>query len=374
MRTISFQERLLKTTPHLYVTPLLIAANAGVFAVMVILGAGVLESNSWLYVDWGANYGPLTASGQWWRLLTYAFLHFGIVHLALNMWVLFEVGRLVERLYGAEFLALIYLGAAITGGFASVIWHGEPRISVGASGAIFGVYGALLAYLLSRGHTLPRTIIRNLSLIALVFVGISIAYGLSQQGIDNAAHAGGWAGGFALGLISARPLDMQARRRNSRIRLLAGVVGLAVLSLTLANRIPKPDYDVHQELAFQVAVDWFRDQEEAANTSFNSLVGQAKGGQLKAEEFTERLESQPLAHWQAVYQRLAAITLTRGSPSFDAYRLLLEFSKTRRDALLALIGGLREHDARRMQQFHALQERSEEILEEMHQLAGDAGQ
>lgn len=366
MPSPSFQEQLRETTPRLYVTPLLIGVNVAVFAVIGYWGAGLFEADGWLYVKWGANYGPLTASGQWQRLLTHAFLHFGIVHLALNMWVLFEVGRLVERLYGPVFFALIYLGAAITGGFASLLWHEHPHISVGASGAIFGVYGALLAYLLIRGDTLPRAVIKHLALIALVFVGVSMAYGLLQSGIDNAAHIGGLAGGCALGLICARPLGAAVRRRRDPVRLLLGLAGLSVLSVILASLTPKPVYDVARELDFNITVDWFRDQERAANTTFNHWVRQAKSGKLEAIDFARQLERQPLAYWQAIYQRLQPIDLTRGSPSYVSYRLLLEFSKARRDALLALIDGLRHNDSQRLQQFHALQRRAEDILDEIN--------
>ncbi len=100
-------------------------------------------------LNWGANWGPLTTAGEWWRILTACFLHFGIVHLLCNMYALLLAGLLAERLFGNWFYLAIYIGTGLASSLTSLWWHPE-LICAGASGAIFGVYGALLGYLVNQ--------------------------------------------------------------------------------------------------------------------------------------------------------------------------------------------------------------------------------
>ena len=121
---------------------------------MLFAGADLVNPNSAVHIRFGSNFGPLTWTGQEWRLLTSAFLHFGIIHIALNMYALYQGGALVERLFGSTRFAVIYLLSALSGSVASGWW--DPlRNSAGASGAIFGVYGALLAFLAVRRADIP---------------------------------------------------------------------------------------------------------------------------------------------------------------------------------------------------------------------------
>ena len=107
-----------------------------------------------MHLRFGSNFGPLTWTGQPWRLLTSAFIHFGVIHLAFNMYALYRGGVLTERLYGSARFAVIYLLSAIAGSVVSGWW--DPlRNSAGASGAIFGVYGALLVFFAMRRADIP---------------------------------------------------------------------------------------------------------------------------------------------------------------------------------------------------------------------------
>ncbi|MEM7482215.1 MAG: rhomboid family intramembrane serine protease [Acidobacteriota bacterium] len=150
----------------------------------------------------GANFGPLVAEGQLWRLFTSMFLHGGILHLAVNAWALYQLGALVEIWMGKGRLALVYLATGLAGSLASVLWNlfgqAEPRPSVGASGAIFGLLGTLIAFLVRRRDRLrpeAKSLLLNLSFWA----AINIFFGLNVDVIDNAAHMGGMITGFAIG-------------------------------------------------------------------------------------------------------------------------------------------------------------------------------
>ncbi len=152
-------------------------------------------------VDFGAMFGPLIANGEYWRLFTAMFLHSGIAHLAFNGFGLFIFGQLVEKSYGHVWFLTIYVLAGLAGSVASYLLN-SVAIGAGASGAIFGVMGALAAFFVAQRDTFGGLARRNLTGI-LVLAGINLAYGLSTPGIDNWAHMGGFAAGFLLGLALA---------------------------------------------------------------------------------------------------------------------------------------------------------------------------
>jgi rhomboid protease GluP len=182
---------MLRRTP---VTVLLLAA-IGIGYVLQLLYGDPLTSA-------GANYGPSIREGQYWRLVTSMFLHGGIVHLALNAWALFQLGSLFELLVGSSRMLLVYFASGIAGSLASAMFTQEP--SVGASGAIFGLLGALIAFLLRRRGALTpqgKSILTQLVLWAV----INVFFGFSTPGIDNSAHLGGCAIGLLFGFALPEP-------------------------------------------------------------------------------------------------------------------------------------------------------------------------
>lgn len=182
-----------------WVTDALLAANVTVWLLMVVNGVDALFPGAVELLGWGANYPPLTRGGEWWRLLSSVFVHAGLIHLAFNSYALLLAGRTVERVFGHAGYLLLYLFAGLTGSAASTIFSGA--VSVGASGAIFGVFGALLAFLLRRRSLIPGAVFKGLRSLVLTFVLFNVAFGFAMPGIDNAAHLGGLAGGFVAGLL-----------------------------------------------------------------------------------------------------------------------------------------------------------------------------
>jgi rhomboid protease GluP len=155
----------------------------------------------------GTDYTPLTLAGRWWRLLTSTFLHFGLFHIALNMWALYVNGRVAERIFGSLRYLVIYLVAGLSGSVASLLWH--PIVNgAGASGAIFGVLGAMIAFFVKREGGVPASVFKTQLTSVSVFVAYSLLNAARYQGIDNAAHMGGLVGGFVLGFILSRPLEV----------------------------------------------------------------------------------------------------------------------------------------------------------------------
>lgn len=133
---MEFNQRLNNISPSTPITYFLVTLNIGIFVLMALNGYGLLNVNPAIAVDWGANFGPMTLNGEWWRLLTSTFIHFGLVHIAFNMYVLFTSGRMIERIFGSSHFLLLYLFSGLTGSMTSLLFN--PYVnSAGASGAIF---------------------------------------------------------------------------------------------------------------------------------------------------------------------------------------------------------------------------------------------
>lgn len=189
-----------------YITPILINLNLFVFIAMVIAGFGFVSFKGEDLLNWGANFRPVTTNGQWWRLLTNTFMHGGLMHILANMYGLLFVGIFLEPLLGKTKYLLIYLTTGILASVASIWWY-DATVSVGASGAIFGLYGFFLASLLLK--VFPPDFGKAFLTSTLVFVGFNLLMGFTG-GIDNAAHIGGLISGFVIGLIMSKQLKQQA--------------------------------------------------------------------------------------------------------------------------------------------------------------------
>jgi rhomboid protease GluP len=179
-----------------FITPILIYMNVGLFIIMFISGLGFMSFKGQDLLEWGANFGPMTKDGQWWRLFTSMFLHGGLMHVLANMYGLLFVGLFLEPLLGRTKFLLVYISTGIIGSIASIWWY-DATVSVGASGAIFGLYGIFLSAMATRIFSIEFS--KAFLLSTVIFVGYSLLMGVFG-GIDNAAHIGGLASGFVIGL------------------------------------------------------------------------------------------------------------------------------------------------------------------------------
>src|SRR5262252_9247150 len=214
-------------------TQILFGANVAVFLAMALASGSVFEFSGQVVVHYGANFGPYTLSGEWWRLVTYMFLHGGIMHIAFNMWCLWDLGQLCESLYGRWTFLAIYFITGIGGGLASIAWN-PGVLSVGAPGAIFGLAGALISSFYLGEFSLPRVAISGTLRSLIIFAVFNLGFGQFFGGIDNACHIGGLVSGLALGAVIARlapQSDAPVRRAT-----VVGVVAVAVLAAGLVVR------------------------------------------------------------------------------------------------------------------------------------------
>ncbi len=179
------------------VTLVIFGINIAVFLGMALAGVSITDPTSQELLHWGANYGQWTLSGDWWRLVSSMFLHIGVIHIALNMWCLWSLGMLCESLYGPWTFAAVYLICGVGGSLASIAWH-PYGVSAGASGAIFGIAGALIASLKFGEFSLPRSLVSSQLSSLVGFLAYSLIFGAISGRTDNAAHAGGLVTGLVL--------------------------------------------------------------------------------------------------------------------------------------------------------------------------------
>lgn len=347
-----FQTRLAAVSGEPWFTNTLVAINVLVFVACAFNGGGVVTPNTQVMMQWGTNYGPLTMSGQWWRLFTSMFLHFGLIHLAFNMWALYTGGRLVEKLYGSASFILLYLGAGICGSLASTLWHPVGN-SAGASGAIMGVYGAMLAFFLRKDTLVPASIVAQQRSSVLLFAGYNLLFGVSHQGIDNAAHIGGFLGGFALGLSMIRPLDVE-RRAASGIRHWAqGAVAACALVASLGYAVTHPSTARKQELQIRNDIAWLGEQESATGKLLNDGLQKFKAGTMSSSQFADLLEQDVLPRWDEMQQRITNDQLPGASKLQPTRNALMDYCGSRQESLKLLDTYLRNGDADALKQSNA---------------------
>lgn len=180
-----------------FFTPLIVDINVIIFIIMVFNGFGIISLRAEILLPLGANYRPLVMEGQYWRLFTSIFLHGGIMHVLMNCYGLYFVGVFLEPVIGKWKFLLSYLITGIAGSIASIYWH-EATVSIGASGAIFGIFGVFIALLTT--PLFEKGFKKVFLTHTLIYVSINLVIGISG-GIDNAAHIGGLLSGLILGYV-----------------------------------------------------------------------------------------------------------------------------------------------------------------------------
>src|SRR6266849_11169983 len=158
------------------VTQGIFGINVAVFLGMALAGVSITNPTTQELLHWGANSARLTLAGDWWRLVTSMFLHIGIIHIALNMWCLWSLGAVCESLYGPWTFAAVYLISGVSGSLASIAYH-PNGVSAGASGAIFGLAGALISAYYFGEFSASRTVVAGSLRSVLVFAGYNLVFG-----------------------------------------------------------------------------------------------------------------------------------------------------------------------------------------------------
>jgi membrane associated rhomboid family serine protease len=205
-------------------TKTLLGVNILVYVITAAQGAGLNSPGGSLFEKW-VLFGPLVAEGEWWRLITSAFLHASILHIAFNMYFLWLVGSAVEQALGRGRFLLVYFVSALAGSAGALV-HTPARPVVGASGALFGILGAALVLERQRNYVLGG------SAAALIVINLILGFTLSNISIGG--HIGGLIGGILCTLVLSK--FGRGHAAYSRVGLwgIAGVLGVGLLSLAVA--------------------------------------------------------------------------------------------------------------------------------------------
>ena len=306
-----------------WVAIFLAVANVAVFGWELSAGADAMQPTAGWMMDHGGNFGPLTFDGQQWRLLTSMFLHYGVLHLVMNMIGLLDGGRHVERMYGHAGFVALYLVSGLAGSLASGI-RGQA-VSAGASGAVFGIFGAFGAYLLLHRDRLDRETVSRQARGLMIFLAYNVWFGLAAKGIDLVAHAGGLAAGFVVGI--ALEIGTDEKHSTARRALLVAVLGIAIV-VGASFAVPKPNN----------AMLTFAPIETKLLTRWNELVKEAQSGTLQDDKLADAIETELIPPWHKAhsdYERDA-----EGPLRAD----MLDYMQAREDGWAMIVKGLRAHD------------------------------
>lgn len=239
-------------------TYLLVGVNCAVFVAMLFFHVSLMKPTGQQLFDWGAiDPSAVLIYGQWWRVVTAMFVHVGLIHLATNMWCLWNLGLLGEPLIGPMGVFAAYILSGAAGNLLSIgimELHAEPSLGAGASGAVFGIAGVLIVLLKSPRLPIPPKELSSLRRLVIYFAAINFVLGFGGNklsdyfalgvNIDNMAHLGGFLGGilFALPMVpllgSPKPLFLF--RRRLAVGLVTGV--LVFFGFYLSSVFPGPTW------------------------------------------------------------------------------------------------------------------------------------
>lgn len=354
-----FWTRLLQNTPSVVVTQAIIGINVVVFLLMAVDSGALFSPSSATLIRWGANFGPRTLDGQAWRLLTSTFVHIGVIHIGLNVWVLWSIGQLVERLTGNVGFLILYVLSGLFGSLASV-YRNPTVLSAGASGAVFGAFGGLMGFVLLRGDSIPRGMLGSLRNSGLSFLFYNLIFGLSIPGIDMAAHAGGLAAGFVCGLVASQPLDRVSPLTRAWRNTAMLALGLAGLGLAWRAAPPAP-IDLHAHLTHFEAV------ERSAVDAYNTALRRHQADDLSADELARVIETTVLPPWREIHAQFDSLDPQRlpvaSRPTVERLR---QYMALREEAWTAQANGLKDNDPQRLKEAVEKNEAADQLVRQLN--------
>lgn len=337
---------------NLYVTYAIMAINILVFVLMIIGGAGLVEpeSNGYVHIQWGSNYTPLTLSGDWWRLITSQFLHFGIIHIAMNMYALYMVAVYLEPMLGKIRYTIAYLCAGVFGGLVSLWWHKEGVNGAGASGAIFGLYGLMLAMLTT--SLIPASARKALLQSMVIFIAFNLFYGM-KGGIDNAAHIGGLLSGFVFGMLYAFVIKKENEHTEASATVqhkpwpalvLVLITAAASFFYLDAHKISDVERKAGEKIAKESSyndVSKYYEDMNAINEMEIKALAPLQDSLLQGEALKEKLTAVSLPGWNGIIEKLSTMTGYSLSPATqEKIKLLKQYAEMRKEQTLLIINKL----------------------------------
>jgi rhomboid protease GluP len=246
--------------------------------------------------------------------LSATFLHGGLLHLAMNMLGLWAIGQTAERIYGHRVFLGVYLSTGLVASAFSLHFSAQKTISVGASGAVFGLAGIVLVAVLRHRASLPRLYGRQMLRSLGFFLAYSLAQGYLQTGVDNAAHVGGLLAGAVLGCILPLQLDRQRFQSQVRGRALAALAAVAALVGGLVVLAPPAAVDFQRGYVGAAAFDKGLHRFNAAMQRLGQEAQLLRAGKLTPQQSDARSRSIHAPAFRQAQTELAAAWLPPNDP------------------------------------------------------------
>lgn len=343
------------------VTPVLINLNILIFIVLALSGVHVLSPEGQDLIAVGANFGPYTLTGEWWRLFSSMFLHIGVLHLLVNMYALASIGGVLESLVGKKQFALAYVLCGLAGSLGS-LWWDQMRISAGASGAIFGMFGMFMTVvLLEREMSWQQK--KGMVLNMLGVIAFNLVFGL-QSGIDNAAHTGGLVMGIVFGaVLLLRSGRYITHRYSSAGNVLTVAVVLAAFT-ALYIQIPAT------HARYLTTMQRFEEKEQEALVVLKDM--QAAGFGEGAARYTDQLE-QGIAIWSTGIAELEALEELPDLPAQEVKEVaaMLHYARLRKKSYEMMRDDLQARQPWMNPKQQQLMQAISTSVEELNQLRGN---
>jgi len=333
------------------VTYALAVANVAVF-VMMLTGAGAFDDPATL-VAWGGNFGPRTTGGERWRVVTSIFVHRGLLHLLVTVAALVHVGLVLERVVGPFTFGMMFLAAGVLGSIMNVA-AAPIGVFVGATGAVFGLYGLLIAAAF-RGllqHTAVRIPLMALARLAPV-AALFVLYCLTAGDPSVSAKVG-----LCTGIVGGIALTRSVRDYGARLRRFAAL-GTATAAIVLMSAMAlRAVTDVRPEIGTVVA------DEERTASAYAGAVARFTRGRMNARELAHVIEQTIIPDLQRGRARVAALAAV---PAADAILVAetLEYLRLRQDGWRARADALRNSNMRQLGEADEIEQASLRVFERL---------
>lgn len=332
------------------VTIVMIAANLAVYAMSVSAGADWLAPAPEVIFHQGGNFGVATLDGDSWRLLSSMFMHYGLIHLAMNVLGLVFVGIAVERYYGRVAYFALYMFSGLAGSLATAV--GSQAISVGASGSLFGLLGGLGSYLLIHRTSIDREAFAKQARWLGIVIAINVVNGLQSKTVDMYAHIGGLVAGFAAGLVLAK-------RPSTARNVVVFAASIVLVAVVTAGLVPRPQIKAIFPSA-QVKLEKFAKLESNSLDRYNHVVNDQK---LTQDEAANIIELEVLPLWR---ESKALVWSIDYLPE-DMGANLRAYIETRERAWVAIVTALRKNDQAGLAEAMNTMSEAEKYVEKLKQ-------
>jgi rhomboid protease GluP len=264
---------------------------------------------------------------------------FGVIHLLLNAFSLWDAGQLVERMFGRWRFIIIYLLAGLFGNLLSLVVQGNQAVAGGASGAVFGVYGAALVFLWRERAAISKGEFKWLFGGGIAFSLLTIIMGFIIPGIDNAAHIGGFVAGMLLSIVFSQTIT--ARVMPSKY-VWAALLVIAIAVVFLVLNIPKPKYRWSEELLLRNEINAFLFENQEINRQWLEIEHESKQGSKSFEELAKSIDFSIVKPYQETVEKLEKLPNDPNLPSAQKVEQLKQYVETRKQQSELLVKGLRQ--------------------------------